>query len=113
MVIVDTTVWIDYLGGYQTAHSKWLERELKNQRLGITDLILCEILQGIREDHLFDLTRNELLKFKIFSSGGTEMNSLKRSWGYRWFIDEYELQPGDQPRRFHPRETRTIEVTWV
>ena len=73
MVIVDTTVWIDYLGGYQTAHSEWLERELKNQRLGITDLILCEILQGIRDDHLFDLTRNEMLKFEIFPTGGTDM----------------------------------------
>jgi len=73
MVIVDTTVWIDYLGGYQTAHPGCLEREMTKQRLGITDLILCEILQGIREDLLFDLTRNELLKFKIFSSGGTEM----------------------------------------
>ena len=73
MVIVDTTVWIDYLGGFQTAQTEWLERELSHQRLGVTDLILCEILQGIRDDHLFDLTRNEMLKFEIFPTGGTDM----------------------------------------
>jgi predicted nucleic acid-binding protein len=73
MVIVDTTVWIDYLGGYQTAQTGWLERELTNQRLGITDLILCEILQGIRDDRLFDLTRNELLKLEVFPTSGVEM----------------------------------------
>jgi predicted nucleic acid-binding protein len=73
MVIVDTTVWIDYLGGYQTAQTGWLERELTRQRLGITDLILCEILQGIRDDRLFDLTRNELLKLDVFTTGGAEM----------------------------------------
>ena len=47
MVIVDTTVWIDYLGGELTPQTGWLDRELQNQRLGLTDVILCEVLQGI------------------------------------------------------------------
>ena len=42
MVIVDTTVWIDYLGGITNAQASWLDRELDRQRLGLTDLILCE-----------------------------------------------------------------------
>jgi hypothetical protein len=50
MTIVDTTVWIDYLGGTANPHTDWLDRELNQQRLGLTDLILCEILQGIRGD---------------------------------------------------------------
>ena len=41
MVIVDTTVWIDYLGGFETPHTTWLEREIDLQRIGMTDLILC------------------------------------------------------------------------
>jgi predicted nucleic acid-binding protein len=73
MVIVDTTIWIDYLGGFRTAQTDWLERELRRQRLAITDLILCEVLQGIRDNRLFDLTRNELLNFEVFSTGGLEM----------------------------------------
>jgi predicted nucleic acid-binding protein len=47
VVIVDTTVWIDFLTGHDTAEAHWLDRELTRQRLGLTDLILCEILQGI------------------------------------------------------------------
>jgi predicted nucleic acid-binding protein len=73
MVIVDTTIWIDYLGGFQTIQTEWLERELGHQRLGITDLILCGILQGIRDERLFDVTLKELLKFEVFPTGGSEM----------------------------------------
>ncbi len=49
MVIVDTTVWIDYLTGVRNAETDWLDRALDRQRLGLTDLILCEVLQGIRQ----------------------------------------------------------------
>ena len=73
MVIVDTTIWVDYLGGFRTAQTDWLERELRHQRLAITDMILCEVLQGIRDDRLFDLTRNELLNFEVYPTGGAEM----------------------------------------
>jgi predicted nucleic acid-binding protein len=73
MVIVDTTVWIDYLGGTANPHTDWLDRELSQQRLGLTDLILCEVLQGIREDSLFARVRRDLLKFEVFSTGGKEL----------------------------------------
>jgi predicted nucleic acid-binding protein len=49
MVIVDTTVWIDYLGGNSNAETEWLDREMPLQRIGLTDLILCEVLQGVRD----------------------------------------------------------------
>ncbi len=39
MVIVDTTVWIDYLAGTLNPETDWLDRELEHQRLGLTDLI--------------------------------------------------------------------------
>jgi predicted nucleic acid-binding protein len=68
VVIVDTTVWIDYLRGTMTPEVIWLDRELTCQRLGLTDLILCEVLQGIPEDDLFLETRDELMNFHIFES---------------------------------------------
>ena len=43
MILVDTTVWIDYLRGTANGHTSWLDRELDRQRLGLTDLILCGI----------------------------------------------------------------------
>ena len=70
MTIVDTTVWIDYLGGTVNPHTDWLDRELSQQRIGLTDLILCEVLQGIRGDSNFTRVRLELSKFEVFETGG-------------------------------------------
>ena len=73
MVIVDTTVWIDYLGGFRNSQTVWLDRELGRQPLALTDIILCEILQGIRSDAAFAHTRRELEKFYLFETGGREL----------------------------------------
>ena len=73
MVIVDTTVWIDYLGGVGNAETDWLDREADRQRLGLTDLILCEVLQGIRDDAAFGRVLRELRRFEVFETGGAEL----------------------------------------
>ncbi len=73
MVIVDTTVWVDYLNGVPTPQTDWLDRELDRQRLGLTDLILSEVLQGVRDEREATETRRELLKFEVFSTGGVEL----------------------------------------
>ncbi len=71
MVIVDTTVWIDYLRGTENPETLWLDRQLQRQRLGLTDLILCEVLQGIRDQNAFVRAQSDLLKFQVFQTGGT------------------------------------------
>ncbi len=73
MVVVDTTVWLDYLRGARTLQVDWLESQIGQQRMGLTDIILCEILQGISEDKHFEAMRKELSKFEIFSTGGIEL----------------------------------------
>ncbi len=73
MVIVDTTVWIDYLGGHPTRQAEWLDRELDRQRLGLTDTILCEVLQGVRADDRFEETRRHLLELEVFETGGADL----------------------------------------
>jgi predicted nucleic acid-binding protein len=73
MVIVDTTVWIDYLAGTINPETEWLERELTRQRLGLTDLILCEVLQGLRDSGEFGQVRDELLRFEVFEGGGADL----------------------------------------
>ena len=82
MTIVDTTVWIDYLGGTANPHTDWLDRELNQQRLGLTDLILCEILQGIRGDAIFTRIRRDLSKFEVFETGG-EALAVASAQNYR------------------------------
>jgi hypothetical protein len=72
MVIVDTTVWIDYFGGFVNSETAWLDHALPRERLGLTDLILLEVLQGIRDDSVFERVRADLMKLKLFSVGGPE-----------------------------------------
>lgn len=73
MVIVDTTVWADYLRGVRNAETDWLHFELDRQRLGLTDLILCEVLQGIRDAGSFSRVRRELCKLEVFETGGVDL----------------------------------------
>lgn len=73
MVIVDTTVWVDYLRGVQNPETQWLNQELDRRRLGLTDVILCEVLQGIPDDRSFARVRRELRRFEVFATGGEEL----------------------------------------
>jgi predicted nucleic acid-binding protein len=82
VVIVDTTVWVDYLKGRGTPQVQWLDRNLQRQRLGLTDLILCEVLQGIRDDHQLTAVQRQLLKFEVFSTGGVAL-ALAAAGNYR------------------------------
>jgi predicted nucleic acid-binding protein len=70
VVIVDTTVWVDYFNDVANVHTHWLERELARQRLGLTDLILTEVLQGVRNERQAAETQRELTKFEVFTMGG-------------------------------------------
>ena len=65
MVIVDSSVWIEYLRGALHPETVWLDRELQRQPLGLTDLILYEVLQGTR-DSAFAQVQSDLLKFHVF-----------------------------------------------
>jgi predicted nucleic acid-binding protein len=73
VTIVDTTVWIDYLSGLSTPEVEWLHRELERRRLGITDIILCEVLQGIRDSSRFEEVRAGLSRFEVFVMGGVDL----------------------------------------
>jgi predicted nucleic acid-binding protein len=41
--------------------------------MGLTDLILCEVLQGIRDDAVFTQVHHDLLRFQVFSTGGADL----------------------------------------
>src|SRR5918992_5207333 len=73
MVIVDTTVWIDYWEGAGTPEADWLDAEMDRQRLGVTDIIVCELLQGVRDEAEAATVERELAKFDIFNTGGVEL----------------------------------------
>lgn len=73
MVIIDTTVWVDYLRGLWNRETDYFDRELGRQRFGLTDLILCETLQGLGDENSFTRVLRGLRKFEIFETGGEEL----------------------------------------
>ena len=70
MVIVDTTVWVDYLNGISTLEVEWFDRESERQRLGLLDLTVCEVLQGVSTDAAAAHVFRTLRRFEIFDTGG-------------------------------------------
>ena len=73
MVIIDTTVLVDYFQGVRNAETDWLDAALERQRLGLTDIILCEVLQGVRDDAAAKAVERELAKWVIFETGGVAL----------------------------------------
>ena len=73
MVIVDTTVWVDYLNGVATPETDWLDEQMARQRLGLLDLTVCEVLQGLSTDRDAASVLRHLRRFEIFETGGTEL----------------------------------------
>ena len=65
MVVVDSTVWVDYFNGFQTPETDWLDVQLDRQRLGIMPLILCEVLQGLRSEREAAQVKTELLRLEV------------------------------------------------
>lgn len=65
MVIVDTSVWIDFLNGTTTPETQWLDLRLDTDRFGLTTIILAEVLQGLRDDREAALVEAELLRFEV------------------------------------------------
>jgi predicted nucleic acid-binding protein len=65
LVIVDTSVWIDFLNGVTNPESEWLDLNLDRERIGLTTMVLAEVLQGLRDDREASLVRTQLLEFEI------------------------------------------------
>lgn len=73
MVIVDSSVWIDLLWGTKNRHTIWLDSALGSREIGLTSLILCEVLQGARSDIHFEKCRRRLLSLPIFETFTVEI----------------------------------------
>ena len=73
MVIVDSTVWVDYFHGRSNPETNWLETELDRRRLALTDVILCEVLQGVRDDVVAKDVERSLLKLEVCVTGGVDL----------------------------------------
>lgn len=83
MVVVDTTVWIDYLNGAVNPEVEWFEREAVRQRLGLLDLMVCEILQGLATEEEAARVLRQLRRFRVFETGGLDL-AARSARNYRY-----------------------------
>lgn len=82
MVVVDSSVWVDYFNGQSTSQVEILDQLLNTEPLAIGDIILTEVLQGFRQDSDFETAKQLLASLTIFQLGGTQL-ALKSAENFR------------------------------
>lgn len=71
MIVVDTTVWIDFLEARETPFDRILQSLIEQgASVALTDLIYCEVLQGIRDEATARQIRGILQAFPILRVRG-------------------------------------------
>ena len=73
MILVDSSVWIDYFRGTVTAQTDLLDRLLMLEPLAIGDLILTEVQQGFDSDKDFSDARRVLTSLAVVELGGLKV----------------------------------------
>ena len=82
MIVVDSSVWVDYFNGQETPQTTKLDTLLGLEPLAIGDLILTEVLQGFRADTDFAQAKDLLLSLTVFEMLGVE-NAIRSAEQYR------------------------------
>ena len=122
MIVVDSSVWIDYLRGTPTPQADKLDELLGTAVLGIGDLILTEVLQGCGTEREFNAVRKTLSALELVVLGGeavaieaaknfrrlralgiTARKTIDTVIATRCILDGFELLHSD--RDFDPFET--------
>lgn len=70
MILVDSSVWIDYFRGKVTPRTDKLDSLLGLEPLAIGDLILAEVLQGFSNVRDFNSGKDLLLSLEVIDIGG-------------------------------------------
>ena len=70
MILVDTSVWIDYFNGNDSRATEYLDESLIEGTVAIGDLIYLEILQGFRSDNDYKAAKTRLETLTIYELFG-------------------------------------------
>ena len=73
MILVDSSVWIDYFSGNGSPETDFLDGVLGVSAIAIGDLILTEVLQGFRHDKDYKTAKRLLEELTIFELLGKKM----------------------------------------
>ncbi len=83
MILVDTSIWIDYFNGKINEHTNKPEQILATEQIIMGDIILAEILQGFRDDSDFDQAKKALGYFDCHSLSNKEI-AIKSAENFRY-----------------------------
>ena len=86
MILVDSSVWIDYFRGTATPQTERLDSLLGSEPLAIGDLILTEVLQGFTSDRDFNQAKKLLTSLVVIELGGLEI-AIQAAKNYRKLRD--------------------------
>jgi predicted nucleic acid-binding protein len=67
MLIVDSSVWVDLFSGRESEQVRTLREFTFEERVAVGDLMICEVLQGVRSPREFERIRYRLFKFEVVS----------------------------------------------
>ncbi|MBV5333674.1 PIN domain nuclease [bacterium] len=73
MILVDSSVWVDYFRGSQTPQTEKLDGLLSSEPIAVGDLILTEVLQGFGSERDFNEAKRLLTSLLVVELGGQEI----------------------------------------
>ena len=82
MILVDSSVWVDYFNGTASSETDFLDAALGSEPVAIGDLILAEVLQGFRSNSDYEVAKGMLMSLTVFDLLGAEI-ALKAADNYR------------------------------
>jgi predicted nucleic acid-binding protein len=82
MLVIDSSVWIDYFNGKETPQALFLRDDAPRDQILVGDLILCEVLQGFKPQKHFENAKKLLLSFAYQDMVGSKI-ALKSAENYR------------------------------
>ena len=82
MMLVDTSVWIDYFNGRMTPETDLLHLAIQSHQVYVGDLVLTEVLQGFRLNKEYDNAREALGSLPVLTLVGPE-NAILAARNYR------------------------------
>lgn len=69
MVIVDTSIWIDFFQNPESTYQKRLENLIRDKnQAAVCGIILQEILQGIKDNQSYEITRQRLIRLPFINT---------------------------------------------
>jgi len=82
MIVVDSSIWIDYFNGTICKETDWLDESLGIEPIIMGDIILAEVLQGFQNDKDFKTAKKLLLEIPFMDMIGQEL-AIKSAVNYR------------------------------